>query len=114
MNFGKLLQVVSRLGVIRVLGNLYYPELLQFEDFLSDTKHDFPEVGIQGEKLLLQLLGNEVYLLLHDDLVPHFESLPLPELPEEVEGLDPIEGRPFLQPVVQRLKLLRGIRHIQT
>lgn len=38
--------------------------------------------------------------------MPHLEGLPLPELAEEVERLDPVEAVPFLEPIVQDDELL--------
>lgn len=51
---------------------------------------------IEVEQFFFEEFTVGLYLLSHDDLVPHLEGLPLPELPEEVQGLDPVEAVPFL------------------
>lgn len=37
--------------------------------------------------------------------MPHLQSLPFPELPEEVQGLDPVETVPFFKPIMQNYEL---------
>ena len=64
---------------------------------------------IEVEQFFFEEFAVGLYLFPHDYLVPHLEGLPLPELAEEVERLDPVEAVPFLEPVMQDDELLRVI-----
>lgn len=61
---------------------------------------------VEVEQLFFEEFTVGLYLLSHDDLVPHLEGLPLPELPKEVQRLDPVETVPFLQPIMKDDELL--------
>ena len=61
---------------------------------------------IEVEQLFFEEFTVGLYLFSHDDLVPHLEGFPLPELPEEVQRLDPVETVPFLKPVMKDDELL--------